>query len=295
MNKRTIEYLVSELESGSQIKYILRWRGVSSKLLTKLKSKENGILLNGKHAAVIETAFKNDRLTINIDEDVNPAAPENLNVEVIYEDKDIIAFNKPAGMPVHPSKNLQSGTLANEYAYRMQLIGRQDAFRPINRLDRGTSGIVVAAKHRLAASKLSGNIEKEYVCICRGVPDQSGTVDAPIKRAEDSKMRRIVSPDGQRAVTHYKRLSTDGESSLMRVVIETGRTHQIRVHFAYIGHPLVGDTLYGIADEKISRQALHCIKVIFMHPVENKLMNLYTDLPCDMQKYAEYVDKYTEI
>ncbi|MBR1532613.1 MAG: RluA family pseudouridine synthase, partial [Eubacterium sp.] len=157
------------------------------------------------------------------------------------------------------------------------------AFRAVFRLDRDTSGLVLVAKHALAAAKLAGNIDKDYYALVSGRLENSGTVDAPIARCGDSIIKRQVSGDGERAVTHYEVVKTVGDNTLVRCKLETGRTHQIRVHMAHIGHPLVGDSLYGGDCSVINRQALHCKDIYFTHPVSGEGMHITCDFPSDIK------------
>ncbi len=272
------------------LKNWFRHRGISTRSVIRLKY-YGKILLNGEAVTVRETVSANDRVELYFADDEKAAEAENISVPIVYEDEHIIIMDKPPNMPVHPSKKLQSGTLANAFAYYVQnKMGWPLAFRAVNRLDRGTSGLVIAALNPVCAAGLVGNVNKQYVCICLGEIDADGTVDAPIGLCEDSKMKRCVSPEGKRAVTHYRRLFTNGKISVALVTLETGRTHQIRVHFAHIGHPLVGDTLYGTADSMIDRQALHCISVSFNHPISGCPVDVKTELCEDMKAVLEHYD-----
>ena len=158
------------------------------------------------------------------------------------------------------------------------------AFRPINRLDRDTTGLVVCGINQYAASRLTGSIDKVYYAVACGRLEGSGTIDAPIARCDERLITREVAENGDRAVTHWQVVGNNGNTeTLLRINLETGRTHQIRVHFAHIGHPLVGDTMYGKADDRITRQALHCAQVSFNHPVSGEKIFIKTDIPDDMK------------
>ena len=285
-NMRIINFKINENDAGLQIRDYLRNFGVSAALLTKLKQTENGITKNGVFAKAIETIESGDELSIKIESKGSMPAPANLPLEIIYEDEDVLALNKPPAMPVHESRNHRGDTLSNAVANYMQ--GKNEtAFRAVFRLDRDTSGIVLTAKNELAAAKLAGKIKKDYYAVVCGEIRGCGTIDAPIRRIESSIIKRGVFEDGETAVTHYESIKTNGKYSLLKINLETGRTHQIRVHFSNLGHPLAGDELYGGSTCDISRQALHCRAIRFTHPVTGKEISLFCDFPSDMKKLIE--------
>lgn len=260
------------------IRDFLREFGVSSALLTKLKNSDNGIMLNGSFARSIDKLSSGDKLTITIsDSGTMPEKYESSDVDVVYNDEDILVLNKPAFMPVHESRNHQGDTLANVAACYMN----NTAFRAVYRLDRDTSGLVLIAKNELSASKLAGKVKKDYYAICSGEITGSGSIDLPIRRVNDSIIKRGVFDDGERAITHYKVISISNGSTLLKINLETGRTHQIRVHFSHINHPLLGDTLYGGDDSLIERQALHCKTIYFTHPISGKDIVIDSQFPSD--------------
>lgn len=276
---RVIHFEIKEKDNNRQIKEFLRDFGVSSSLLTKLKQTENGITVNGNFARTIERLSIGDRLVISIQNKGHMPKPlENNNVQMVYDDEDILVLNKPFMMPVHESRNHQGDTLANAAACYMV---SDTAFRAVYRLDRDTSGLVLIAKNELAASKLAGRIKKDYYAICEGVLTDSGTIDLPIRRVNDSIIERGVFHDGEKAVTHWCAVKNNGECTLLKINLETGRTHQIRVHFSHIGHPLLGDSLYKGNCNQITRQALHCKTIYFTHPVTEKQMQIDSDFPAD--------------
>lgn len=276
---RVIRFEIKEKDNNKQIKEFLRDFGVSSSLLTRLKQTENGITVNGNFARTIERLSIGDRLVISIQYKGHMPKPlENNNVQMVYDDEDILVLNKPFMMPVHESRNHQGDTLANAAACYMV---SDTAFRAVYRLDRDTSGLVLIAKNELAASKLAGRIKKDYYAICEGVLTDSGTIDLPIRRVNDSIIERGVFPDGEKAVTHWCAVKNNGECTLLKINLETGRTHQIRVHFSHIGHPLLGDSLYKGNCEQITRQALHCKTIYFTHPVTERSMVIDSDFPED--------------
>ena len=277
---REIELKVKSEDSGRQIRDVLRDFGVSASLMTKLKQTENGITLNGEFAKTIERVNSGDLIKIKIESTGHMPAPKKMDIEIPYEDDDVIVLNKPPLLPVHESRNHIGDTLSNFVAYH---IDEDTAFRAVFRLDRDTSGLVLVAKNELSASKLAGKIKKDYYAVVEGIIIGSGTVDAPIIRCGESIIKRKVSPDGERAVTHYESISTRDNSSLLKIRLETGRTHQIRVHMSHIGHPLLGDSLYGGNCADISRQALHCKDIYFKHPTTNENIHITSDFPVDMK------------
>lgn len=278
---REIIFKIDDKNSGLMIRDFLRNFGVSSALLTKLKQDENGIKLNGKFAKAIEVLKSGDYLTVNIKNSGKmPEKFECKNVRVAYNDEDILVLNKPPLMPVHESRNHRGDTLANVAACYME---SDCAFRAVYRLDRDTSGLVLIAKNELAASKLAGKIKKDYYAVVSGKFEGEGTIDLPIRRVQESIIERGVFDDGERAVTHYEAIKTDGESTLLKLNLETGRTHQIRVHFSHLGAPLLGDTLYGGSCEKINRQALHCKTIYFTHPITHEKITVDCDFPNDFK------------
>lgn len=278
---REIIFKIDDKNSGLMIRDFLRNFGVSSALLTKLKQDENGIKLNGKFAKAIEVLKSGDNLTVNIKSSGKmPAKFECENVKVAYNDEDILVLNKPPLMPVHESRNHRGDTLANVAACYME---SDCAFRAVYRLDRDTSGLVLIAKNELAASKLAGKIKKDYYAVVSGKFEGRGTIDLPIRRVQESIIERGVFDDGERAITHYEAIKTDGENTLLKLNLETGRTHQIRVHFSHLGAPLLGDTLYGGNCEKINRQALHCKTIYFTHPITHEKITVDSDFPKDFK------------
>lgn len=278
---REIIFKIDDKNSGLMIRDFLRNFGVSSALLTKLKQDENGIKLNGNFAKAIEVLKSGDNLTVNIKNSGKmPEKFECENVKVAYNDEDILVLNKPPLMPVHESRNHRGDTLANVAACYME---SDCAFRAVYRLDRDTSGLVLIAKNELAASKLAGKIKKDYYAVVSGKFEGRGTIDLPIRRVQESIIERGVFDDGERAVTHYEAIKTDGENTLLKLNLETGRTHQIRVHFSHLGAPLLGDTLYGGSCEKINRQALHCKTIYFTHPITHEKITVDSDFPNDFK------------
>ncbi len=277
---RTIEFIITDENDGVRIRSFLRAFGVSSALLTKLKNSENGITVNGEFARTIDLLHTGDILKINIENSGKMPAPVKMDIDIVYEDEDIIVFDKPPHIPVHESRHHIGDTLQNFAAYHL---GDDGAFRAVYRLDNGTSGLVLVGKNMFVAGKLAGNIKKDYYAVADGIIEKGGTVDAPIARCSDSIIKRQVKEGGESAVTHYEVISVKDNTTLIKLNLETGRTHQIRVHMDYLGHPLVGDTLYGEPSELITRQALHCKDIYFTHPVTGRELHLTCDFPTDMK------------
>lgn len=279
---RIIEFKITEKDNNKQIRDFLREFGVSAALLTKLKHTENGITVNGEFARAIDRIATDDILVISIENSGHmPQKLTDTDVEAVYNDADILVLNKPPMMPVHESRNHQGDTLANAAACYMD---NDTAFRCVYRLDRDTSGLVLIAKNELAACKLAGKIKKDYYAVCQGILNGSGTINLPIKRLNDSIIKRGVSDDGETAVTHWQAVKSNNNSTLLKINLETGRTHQIRVHFSHLGYPLLGDTLYGSSCDKINRQALHCKTIYFTHPITEKPMIIDCDFPNDFKQ-----------
>ena len=291
--ERIITYTIDNASTGLRIEQYLRRRGYSYQNLARLKKMRESILLNGAWTYMRTAVKDGDILTVHIQEpESSPNIPPvKLPLDIVYEDEDIVVVNKPAGMPVHPSLNNYENSLANGLMYYYQEQGKPFIFRCTNRLDRDTSGLTVVAKHMVSSSILSSmgmrhEITREYLAIVRGALKPSeGTIDAPIGRTGSSLIeRKIDFENGERAVTHYRVVEEQNGHSLISLILETGRTHQIRVHMKYIGHPLVGDYLYNPDMEYIDRQALHSHRLSFTHPVTGEKMEFTAPLPTDMRK-----------
>lgn len=257
---------------------------ISSRLAVSLKRVENGLMINGAHARTIDPVRVGDTVTLNIPDDGETVEPLEFPLDIVYEDDSLLVVNKPAGLAMHPTHNHQGDTLANAAAAYLAGKGRSLSLRAVGRLDKGTSGLVVCALNRFAAASLTGKISKEYTAVVEGIYEGSGTIDKPIYRPDPMKtMRACGECEGaQRAVTHWEALETRGGMTLMRIRLETGRTHQIRVHFASLGTPLAGDDMYGASGvNPLSRHLLHCGSISFPHPVTGEQMNFTVPPPED--------------
>lgn len=291
--ERIFEYVFSPEDEGLTIEQYLRNHGYSHHILTHLKRTRNGICLNRVWAYANQKPSAGDCLTVRLTEpgsDGIVAAP--VPFSVVYEDEDLLIINKPADTPVHPSQNNYDNTLANGVVWYFQQKNQTFTYRCINRLDRDTTGLLIIARHALSGAILSAQmkhreISRTYEALVFGAPPDSGTIRTPIGRKEGSSIERVPDPvHGDAAVTHYKTLCRKENFSHIRLKLETGRTHQIRVHMASIGHPLLGDTLY--APDRmhpIGRQALHSASLEFCHPITGESMHFSAPLPEDMREF----------
>ena len=293
---RTLTYSITEAEQGLPISNYLKHQGYSSRSLVKLKKMPESILVNGKWEYMNYPLQAGDTLTIQIRENTSSEKipPVDLPLHIVYEDEDLMVVNKPPGMPIHPSMNNYENSLGNALAWYFAKQNKPFIFRCINRLDQDTSGLTVIAKHVVSAGMLSAMVAakgkpssaftREYLALVRGnVTPASGTISAPISRKEGSILERMVDfEQGEHAVTHYQVLTEKNGYSLLSLQLETGRTHQIRVHMKYLGYPLIGDYLYNPDMEVISRQALHSYRLSFVHPITRKRMVFTAPLPDDM-------------
>lgn len=275
---KLIELKVDAEKPVTLEKFLTGQKGISRRLLTRLKRQNGGITRNGELVRSIDEVRQGDVIVLRLEDDSFLEPNGSLNVPIVFENESLVVFNKPSGMPVHPSIRHQGDTLGNYFAYLYPEL----TFRSVNRLDRDTSGLCVIAKDALAAKLLQGSCKKVYYAAVHGIIPESGTIDAPIARERESIILRCIRENGQRAVTHYKRLKFNEKYSLAEVKLETGRTHQIRVHFAHIGAPLAGDDLYGGLREDIGRQALHCGMMSFTAPLTGEKITVSSELPEDI-------------
>ena len=284
---RIFEYKITE---EMTIQKFLKAQGFSATVIRHLKETTEGILNNGVWARVHETLSVGDVLTLRLTEDESSEniVPVNLPLNIIYEDQDLLIINKSADMPIHPSQGNYDNTLANACAYYFEQKGEPFTYRCINRLDRDTTGLLILARHAYSASLLSTmvakrEIHREYRALVTGLLPEEGTVEAPIARVDGSTIEREVNFEtGEFARTHFKRLEYKNGYSLASLKLDTGRTHQSRVHMQHIGHPLPGDFLYNPDYSIIQRQALHSYRLTFTHPITKEVMDFVAPLPDDM-------------
>ena len=278
---KTFRYEVPPTANGKRLQDFLRGsHRYSHRLIVELK--RGGMTVNGAHRRMVDPVFTGDMVEITFQEEPCTLVPNgSLSVPVVYEDEDLIIFDKPANMSVHPAADGVDDSLGNFFAYRYE---NRLTFRPVSRLDKNTTGLCMSAKSTLSAGLLIGTVEKEYLAVAEGIlPDDEGTITTPIGRVEGSIILRRPDPNGQSAVTHYRVLRRSENCTLVSVRLETGRTHQIRVHFSSIGHPLAGDDLYGGHIDRITRQALHCAKMSFPQPFTGEPIAVSSPLPPDME------------
>ena len=290
-----MEYRITEAHDGKILRQFLQTDlRLSSKEIKHIKFLENGLTVNGERVTVRRVLKAGDLLCIaSEDTETAPIKPVDLPIKILYEDAHLVVPAKPADMPTHPSHDHYDDTVANALAYRYAKNGEPFVFRPVNRLDRNTSGLLLIARNRTSAGKLSeaiksGKIRKSYLAILDGeMPLGEGVIDACLHRtAESIILREVCSPDAPDADpsrTEYRVLAVENGHTLVEARPITGRTHQLRVHFAYIGHPLTGDDLYGSPSDAIARHALHARTLAFPHPVTNEILKITAPLADDFE------------
>lgn len=291
---RTLQYKIEEQHNGKSIGMFLKEKEYSRAVIIELKKTKTGIRKNGVWAGVNETVETGDIIDICLTEEVSSEniIPKKCALDILYEDEDILVVNKPYDTPIHPSVNNYDNTLANGVIYYYKEQNKPYIFRCINRLDRDTTGVTILAKNLISASILSkqmqeGGVGRTYVAFVEGITKEEGIIDLPIGREEGTIIKRKVDEkEGKRAVTHYRRievLDVEGKAvSVVALQLETGRTHQIRVHMSFIGHPLLGDFLYNENNHMLTRQALHAAECTFYHPITGEYKRITAPLPKDM-------------
>lgn len=293
MTPRTLTRTVSAEQAGRTVKSLLRRElDISDGMLARLRQRPDGILCNGAPVRTIDRVQAGDVLTVQVG-DTRPGgrfAPMDVPLRILFEDADLLVLDKPAGMAVHGKTDRGEATVANALAYHL---GTDAVFHPVNRLDRGTSGVMAVAKSgyihdRLRQTLHTADFQREYLAVAEGaVTPENGVIDLPIARETPNGIRRVVREDGAAAVTAYHTLGVSHGRTLLRVLPRTGRTHQIRVHFAAIAHPLAGDWLYGAESPDIARPALHARTLMFTHPVTGARLHFAADVPADMKRLFE--------
>ena len=294
-----ISCIVDEPYVGQTIEFVLRTKlFVSRRGVRHARHVPNGVTLDGVNARTDTKVALGQEVAICISDEhvatkVSQVVPEYDSLDVVFEDQDLIVVNKPAGLVMHPSRGHHEGTMINRLVGYLERTGRACNPHPVSRLDRGTTGLVIFttsgyAQDRMQDQLHSPSFERAYLALCKGHFERSfGLVDAPIGRVKDLPSSYDVVPDGKHAVTHYRVLGEfdiegEGLVSLVRLVLETGRTHQIRVHMSHLGHPLLGDDAYGEASARIDRPALHSWSVKANHPVTRERFAIAAPLPADM-------------
>lgn len=279
---RLISYNVEEDYDGENVYKFLREKAkISYRLLKSLKQIPKGIMLNGEHIRTVDIIHTGDVLSVDIPCPESEIEPVEMPLEILYEDSDLLIINKDPFIACHPTHNHQGDTLANAVAYYLKSKNKNSVFRAVGRLDKGTSGIVICALNKHCAAMIPGNVEKEYLAIINGQPEKEGTINAPIYRPDPMKTIRAVGEGGDYAVTHWNVIKQNEKMALAKINLETGRTHQIRVHMSKNGHPIVGDPVYGRKKEefKLKGQLLHAWKVGFIHPITGEYMEFEREVP----------------
>ena len=293
---RNIDYIIDEDSAGLRVEQFLRRKRYSGQNLSEIKRMPKSILVNGVHYYMRQELSTGDHLQVRICETQNSEKipSTKLPLDIIYEDEDLLVLNKPDGMPIHPSLNNYTNSMANALAYYFQSQGKPFIFRCCNRLDRDTSGLTIVSKHLVSGSILSDmtkyrEVHRKYLAIARGsVTPSEGTIQAPLGRKEGTIIERTVDWEhGEDAVTHYKVVKEANGHSLVSLRLETGRTHQIRIHMKYLGYPLIGDYLYNPDMEYMTRQALHSHHMEFTHPITGEHMSFTAPLPEDMARVMQ--------
>ncbi|MBP9989366.1 MAG: RluA family pseudouridine synthase, partial [Ruminococcus sp.] len=287
---RKISYKIPpEYDGKKVISYLKGSSGVSARLLKKLKRIENGITLNGEHIRTIDIIHTGDVLQIELPCPDGEIEPIDIPIDIIYEDDDLVIINKSPFLACHPTHNHQGDTLANALAFHLKSKGKQSVFRAIGRLDKGTSGIVICALNAYSAAEIPKTVQKQYCAVVKGKTDKNGTINKPIYRPDPMKTLRAVGENGDEAITHWELIKQNDKISFVNIKLETGRTHQIRVHFSSIGMPLMGDSMYGTDELNLGHQLLHCCKIEFIHPVTREKMTITAPPPPDMQKIIDNI------
>ncbi|MFD1778222.1 RluA family pseudouridine synthase [Fredinandcohnia salidurans] len=295
MAQFTLEWKISSRDTGKLIREFLKEQQISKTALTDIKFAGGGIFINDASVTVRHLLMEGEVLKVVFppEEPSMELLPKNLPLQIVYEDPYVMVVNKPPHQQSIPSRESRADSLANALLFYYHSTGLNATVHLVNRLDRDTSGLLLVAKHRhihhlLSEQQKAGRLKRAYEAIVHGKFDvDSGTIDAPIGRKDDSIIERQVRQDGQRAVTHFRVIQELGEWTHVRLQLETGRTHQIRVHLSHIGQPIVGDDLYGGEKVDISRQALHCRELSFWHPMDKTELVFRAELPEDMKKLLE--------
>ena len=283
-----LNYTVPPAYDGARVQDFLRRDcGLSWRMVVRLKGVAGGITADGVPMRSIDRLRAGQTVVLTFPEDHVRIEGMEMPLAVVYEDAHLLMVDKPPYLAVHPSAGKPDPTLANGVVAYYEKKGEAASFRPVNRLDRNTSGLILAAKDPHTAFLLTRKPDKVYLAVVFGRLEGEGTIDAPIRVKEGCCITREVGPGGKESVTHWQALASDGKLTLLRLRLETGRTHQIRVHMAYIGHPLVGDTMYGTDETLLPRHALHCSEMAFAHPLTGEPLHFVSPLPLDMERLLE--------
>lgn len=286
-----LEYIVNNLTKYETLKQLLKEEfSISKRLIIKLKNSKQ-IYVNNTFSHINQKLQIEDVVCVDLDfdETCDNIVPVKMKLDILYEDDALLIINKPPFTPVHPSMDHYEDSLSNGIKYYFNSIGLNRKIRPVNRLDKNTSGIVIFAKNEyiqecLIQQMKTNTFEKEYIALVQGIIEKEQIIDAPIARKESSIIERCVDNNGDKAITIIKPLKAFDNYSCIECILKTGRTHQIRVHTSYIGHPILGDDLYGKKSEIINRQALHAYKINFIHPITKEILKLEAPIPKDIEE-----------
>ena len=278
-------YTVGEAADGQTLQTFLRRDcGLSWCMVVRLKQRPEGMTVDGHPARSIDRVTAGQTVRLLLPEDHVKIEGVDLPLDIVYEDASLLVVNKPPMLAVHPSAGKPEPTLANIVVHHYAQQGTPLSFRPVNRLDRNTSGLLLAAKNPHIAYALTGRVKKAYLALALGKLEGSGVIDQPIRVREGSCITREVGEGGKESLTRWWTLDGSERATLLRVMIETGRTHQIRVHMAWLGHPLAGDTMYGEDQSIMTRHGLHCANMQFDHPMTGEPLCFAAPLPPDMRE-----------
>ena len=276
-------YTVPPAFDGDTMQNFLRRDcGLSWRMVVKLKRVERGITLDGVPVRTIDRIKAGQTVRLCMPEDTVRIDAVDMPLAVVWEDDNLLVVNKPPYLAVHPSAGLPDPTLANAVVGYYRRRGEEHSFRPVNRLDRNTSGLLLVGKNAHATYALAGKVHKEYLALVLGNLQGAGCIDQPIRVKDGCCITREVGEGGKPSITHYEALASNGSVTLVRLWLETGRTHQIRVHMAWLGYPLAGDTMYDTDETVLPRHGLHCYRMAFTHPLTGEALSLSAPLPEDM-------------
>ncbi|UPM53427.1 RluA family pseudouridine synthase [Gottfriedia acidiceleris] len=295
MKQFSLSWEVKKEHNGILLREFLKLKELSKRALTDIKFQGGKITVNGVEKTVRTILQELDLVQIYfpIEKPSEDLIAEDIPFEIVYEDDAVLVINKPFGIPSIPSREHPNGTVANGLLFYYQTIGLQSTIHIVTRLDKDTSGLMLVAKNRyihyLFSKNELKNVQRKYLAIVHGqMNDTEGVIRAKIARKSDSIIERIVSEEGQEAITYYKVLLVNRDYSVVELELETGRTHQIRVHMSSIGHPLIGDDLYGGNTDRLKRQALHSYQLSFVHPIDETEKNFEIALPADLERLLDW-------